>query len=142
QLRTSVSHIIHVGWLVNFDLPLSSFRSTLLAMRGLLNLASEALEFGPVSLLYGSSSGIFRNYSADLPPPPEQPLDAAKAVGQGYSEAKWIAEELVRAAGERTSIRTTIVRIGQLTGSATGVWNSSEWLPAMISASTVLGHLP
>ena len=30
-------------------------------MRGLLDLATEALEFGPVSLLFGSSSGIFRS---------------------------------------------------------------------------------
>ena len=82
------------------------------------------------------------DYSTDLPAPPEEPLDAAKAVGQGYSEAKWVAEELVRVVAERTAVRTTIVRIGQLTGSATGVWNSSEWLPALISASTALGHLP
>ncbi|KAI0695501.1 polyketide synthase [Cerioporus squamosus] len=141
KLRTSVSHIIHVGWLVNFDLPLSSFKSTLLALRDLVDLAAEALEFGPVSLLYGSSSGIFRDYT-DAAPPKEQLLDATIAVGQGYSESKWVAEQLLQVAAERTSVQTTIVRIGQLSGGAGGAWNSSEWLPAMIAASTVLGCLP
>lgn len=78
----------------------------------------------------------------DAAPPREQLLDAAVAVGQGYSESKWVAEQLVQVAAERTAIHTAIVRIGQLSGGSSGAWNSSEWFPAMISASTVLGSLP
>ena len=64
------------------------------------------------------------------------------AVGQGYSESKWIAEQLVKLASERTAVHTTVVRIGQIAGGPSGVWNASEWLPAMISASAVLKSLP
>lgn len=32
-----------------------------MGLRGLINLANDAHEFGPVTLLYGSSLGIFRS---------------------------------------------------------------------------------
>ena len=32
-----------------------------MGLRGLINLAKDAHEFGPVALLYGSSLGIFRS---------------------------------------------------------------------------------
>ncbi|KAI0683985.1 polyketide synthase [Cerioporus squamosus] len=141
EITRSVSHIIHVAWPLSFALPLPFFKSALFALREMLDLATEALLYGPVSMLFGSTSGIFRSYTSNVLPM-EQPLDAAIAVGQGYSESKWIAEQLIQVASERTSLQTTIVRIGQLAGGRSGVWNSSEWLPVMISVSAVLRCLP
>ncbi|KAI1785122.1 hypothetical protein LXA43DRAFT_1186069 [Ganoderma leucocontextum] len=100
-----------------------------------------AQEFGPVSLLYGSSSGIFKNYTG-AERPRERPLDPVDAVGEGYSESKWIAEQLLQAASERNLVRGVVVRIGQQTGGKNGAWKPTEWFPAIVAASAALGCLP
>ncbi|EJF59192.1 ketoacyl-synt-domain-containing protein [Dichomitus squalens LYAD-421 SS1] len=141
EIRTSVSHIIHVGWPVNFEAPLSSFKNALVGLRRLIDLANAAQEFGPVSLLYGSSSGIFKNYN-ETAPPRERPLDPVVAVGEGYSESKWIAEHMVQVASERNLVRGVVVRIGQQTGGKNGAWKPTEWFPAIVAAGAALGCLP
>lgn len=75
-------------------------------------------------------------------PPPEKPIEAEVAVGQGYSESKWIAEKLLQAAAERNVLRAVVVRIGQLTASSNGAWKPTEWLPMMVNGSKLLGALP
>ncbi|TBU55410.1 polyketide synthase [Dichomitus squalens] len=141
EIRTSVSHIVLLGWPINLQSPLSSFESPLVGLRRLIDLAKEAQEFGLVSLLYSSSFGIFRNYQGTSPPE-ETPIDAGVAVGTGYSESKWVAEKLLEIAGDRNVVRPVIVRIGQLSGGVNGAWKESEWLPAMICASATMGCLP
>ncbi|KAI1783602.1 ketoacyl-synt-domain-containing protein [Ganoderma leucocontextum] len=141
EIRSSVSHIVHVGWPVNFQSPLSLFKTALVGLRRLIDLADAAQEFGPVSLLYGSSSAIFKNYTG-AEPPRERPLDAVVAVGEGYSESKWIAEQLLQVASERNLVRGVVVRIGQQTGGKNGAWKPTEWFPAIVAASAALGCLP
>ena len=46
---------------MSFALPLSSFKNALFALREMVDLASEARAHGPVSMLFGSTSGIFRS---------------------------------------------------------------------------------
>ncbi|KAM5543754.1 hypothetical protein V8D89_002371 [Ganoderma adspersum] len=141
EIRASVSHILHLGWPINLQSSLSSFEGPLMGLRGLINLAKDAQEFGAVTLLYGSTLGIFRNYN-ETTYPKEVPIAASVAVGAGYAESKWVGERLLEIAAERKVVQSVVIRIGQLSGGANGAWKLSEWLPSMVCASAALGCLP
>ena len=65
------------------------------------------------------------------------------AVGLGYGESKWIAEQLLAHAGSATGLCTTVARVGQLSGDTrVGGWGTKEWLPALARASKILGYAP
>jgi hypothetical protein len=95
----------------------------------------------------------------------DQPLfemafeDPGVAVSSGYSEwisnhksaranlrpgeSKWVAERiLARASDAAPALRTTSVRVGQLSGAANGAWSPDEWLPSMIRSGAVVKCLP
>lgn len=74
---------------------------------------------------------------------PEASLpDATVAVGSGYPESKWVAEQILDRASQRTSFTPVIVRIGQLSGGRNGYWNPSEWVPSVIQTGPALKCLP
>lgn len=64
------------------------------------------------------------------------------ALGAGYTEAKWVSENILEEAARRTQLKTTVVRVGQLVGGPGGYWNEREWFAAMIKSSIFLGMLP
>jgi len=64
------------------------------------------------------------------------------AVGQGYAESKWIAERILDAAAERTSLRPVVVRLGQVCGEGNGTWNEKEWFPSLVKSGLTLNCLP
>lgn len=68
--------------------------------------------------------------------------EAELALGSGYSESKWVAENVLKAAASQTALRPTIVRIGQISGGTNGCWNTTEWLPAMVLSTKNVGCLP
>ena len=69
-------------------------------------------------------------------------LNPQWAMGAGYSESKWIGERILAAAAGNTTLKPTVVRLGQITGNQDGYWNEREWLPAIIKSATVLDCLP
>ena len=71
------------------------------------------------------------------PEPVKETLhDANLAVGLGYGESKWVTEQLFHRATEQTGLRTTAVRVGQVSGDqATGGWNTTEWVAALVRVS-------
>ncbi|KAF8889051.1 hypothetical protein BD779DRAFT_1469959 [Infundibulicybe gibba] len=74
---------------------------------------------------------------------PEVPMeDPNVAIGQGYSESKWVAECILYEAARQTALRPIVVRIGQISGGVNGAWNTTDWLPAIIKSSSKLGFLP
>lgn len=76
-------------------------------------------------------------------PVPEQPInDPEICVGVGYSESKWIAEQILQAAHERAGLNTTVVRLGQISGGYNGYWNEREWFPAVVKSALHVGCLP
>lgn len=64
------------------------------------------------------------------------------AVENGYSESKWVSERVLELASQETALRTVVVRGGQIAGSPSGAWNTSEWLPSLVRSSVYLGALP
>ena len=69
-------------------------------------------------------------------PNPEVP------VGSGYTESKWVAERILDAAAERTSLRPVVVRLGQVCGEGNGTWNETEWFPRLVKSALTLKCLP
>lgn len=64
------------------------------------------------------------------------------AVGTGYSESKWVCEQLLALASQKTALPSISVRAGQIAGSGNGAWNVHEWVPSLIKSSIHLGCLP
>jgi hypothetical protein len=72
----------------------------------------------------------------------ERAIDAKVAAGTGYTESKWVAEQILAKAEESTPLKPVAVRVGQLCGAANGAWNTNEWFPALVQASSIIQHVP
>lgn len=75
---------------------------------------------------------------------PELPLETFyPSVGFGYGESKAVCERLLAAASSKAKIPTTIVRIGQMSGSNTnGAWATSDWVPLIFKSFETVKCLP
>ena len=73
---------------------------------------------------------------------PEEGVEASSAIGMGYTESKWIAEEILLRVSEQANIRTTSVRLGQVCGDQLGHWNEKEWFPALVKTAQFQRCLP
>ena len=82
------------------------------------------------------------DYNGAKPAPEEYLLEPDSALGFGYAESKWVSENILRKASERTPISTTVFRCGQMTGGPSGAWNEHEWFPSLVKSSITLGQLP
>ena len=69
-------------------------------------------------------------------------MPASFALGSGYGEAKWIAEEIVLRTSLREGIPGAVVRLGQVCGDKFGHWNEKEWFPAMVKSGLFARCLP
>jgi len=49
---------------------------------------------------------------------------------------------MLEVAAERTSLRTVIVRVGQVSGGANGSWNPLEWIPGIVQSAALTKSLP
>lgn len=146
------------AWPVNFNLPLESFAG---ALDGLLNIidfaASSQLPVSP-RLIFSSTVGIFqgtsfsgkkwlhthtmaalqsRGLAREVPQ-----SDASVAHGLGYTESKWVAEQLIDCASNASGFQALVVRVGQMCGGRGGSWNTKEWVPALVRTSVALGAVP
>jgi len=72
----------------------------------------------------------------------EAPIPAETAVGNGYAESKWVAEQILLEAASKTQLESTIVRVGQISGGKDGDWNINEWFPSLVQSAAKLGHFP
>jgi thioester reductase-like protein len=147
-LAQEATSIIHVAWTVNFRLKLRSFvKDNITGVRNLLDLALKEHRSNPPRFTYCSSTASIMNSSSDssgLLPECMQP-DPSSASPLGYSQSKWVAEHICLEAHNRTNLhgRIAVVRVGQLTGdSASGVWNTKEAWPMMLSTAQLIKCLP
>ncbi|KAJ9108879.1 hypothetical protein QFC21_000199 [Naganishia friedmannii] len=71
--------------------------------------------------------------------------DPHTAVPIGYSQSKWVTEQICANANESTVFKdkVQVLRIGQLCGDTQeGMWNESEGWPLMIKSAQIIGALP
>ncbi|KAF7353828.1 Acetyl-CoA synthetase-like protein [Mycena venus] len=141
-LKDSVTTIIHNAWQVNFNISLSSMEPLVAGTRQLVDFALSSPHPVPPRFIFVSTAGIFRNLNAAKVALEEHLSDPQAAVGLGYTESKWVAEQILENAGQKTPFSSVIVRPGQLSGATNGAWNSSDWFPTLLRSSQLLGHLP
>jgi thioester reductase-like protein len=147
-LAKEATSIIHVAWTVNFRLKLRSFiKDNIAGVRNLLDLALKVPRSDPPRFTYCSSTASIMQGPSDSSghlPENMQP-DPSSASPLGYSRSKWVAEHICLEAHNRTNLHghIAVVRVGQLTGdSASGVWNSKEAWPKMLSTARLINCLP
>lgn len=63
-------------------------------------------------------------------------------LGNGYIRSKYVAERILVLAAESTPFHPVIVRVGQMTSTASGAWNKTDWLPAIVRSGQIIGVLP
>lgn len=143
-LLTSLTHVIHCAWAVNFNLGVRSFESQ--HIRGVYNLLNICLRTRfsePAKLFFCSSVS-----AAGGTPKPAFVSEAiveelAHAQKMGYGRSKMVSEHIVYNAMRSTGMYARVLRIGQLAGDgATGQWNQTEAVPLMIRSAVSLGALP
>ncbi|KAJ6458386.1 hypothetical protein C8R47DRAFT_1203181 [Mycena vitilis] len=140
EMQQTVTHIIHTAWPVDFNLTLRSFEPNINGLRNLVDFSLASPFIEPARLIYASSIGIFQdsteNNIAETPANPE-------VVGpSGYQQSKWISEQILAKAAERSAAKPLIVRVGQLSGGINGAWKVQEWLPAVVQSAKFTGCLP
>lgn len=60
----------------------------------------------------------------------------------GYTESKWVCEQILMRCGDKTPLKPLVVRVGQLSGGLNGAWNTKEWLPSIVHSARIVNCLP
>ncbi|CAG9989397.1 unnamed protein product [Clonostachys byssicola] len=148
DFSNSSTTFIHTAWTVNFNLRLPSFEDQVSGTQQLIQLAVRSgAKFVFISSIAAVSCSASHLIREDVS---EDPADASP---MGYSESKWVAEQVCTAAykavtatesdlGSEMHPWMSIIRVGQLCGNQSGIWNKSEAYPLMLSTESLVGCLP
>ncbi|KAJ7157757.1 putative polyketide synthase [Mycena filopes] len=142
ELRSTVTHIIHNAWRVDFMAPLSEFESLVTGTRQLIQFAIESSAPVPISFSFISTIAVYQNVNPSTPAPEAPILDPKVAARSAYVESKWVAERLVQMASEEQHLNANVIRVGLLTGSPNGSWDTAHWVPALAQSAVHIGCLP
>ncbi|KAJ7628955.1 acyl transferase domain-containing protein [Roridomyces roridus] len=142
EIQSSITHIVHNAWKLDFVSPLEDFEGLMRATARLLRLATQCNAVVRPTFSFISSFAVAGNLSsttAALELPRQDPKDIMPV---GYLQSKWVGERLVQIASERRWLNANVIRVGQLTGSASGTWETTQWFPALVQSGAYLGCLP
>ncbi|TGO47697.1 hypothetical protein BCON_0266g00020 [Botryotinia convoluta] len=93
--------------------------------------------------MFLSSLSSVGNFSGDVP---ESVItDILASLPMGYSESKFIAENLLAYAADKfPHVSISLARVGQIAGpvSTTWIWNKHEWFPSLVLSSIHLDVIP
>lgn len=142
KLAATVEAIYHCGATVNFVYPYKALKNT--NVRGtheILRLASaektKAVNFVSTVSVFGR-----KHAQHQTPLKESEPIDHVRALLDGYSQSKWVAERLVSIAGTR-GVPVRIYRPGRITGhSKTGIWPTGDLLFHVIKTCIDVGLAP
>jgi len=141
ELKSTVSHILHICWRVDFNLSLSSFETNIAGVRNLINFALESELATPPRLIFISTFAVVL-LAKSSGPIPEGPASPESATNNGYSQSKWVSERILEVAAEQTPLRPVMVRVGQVSGGVNGCWNPLEWIPSIVQSVALARSLP
>ncbi|EIW76918.1 acetyl-CoA synthetase-like protein [Coniophora puteana RWD-64-598 SS2] len=151
EICREATHIIHVAWHLNFNLPLSHFIPHVSGTRALVDLALSSRRPNPPKFVFISSIGAVAHYVAShsnsIPTHeqvPERPFqDPSLPAHSGYAESKYVAERILDAVCKCAGLRCAILRAGQLAGSSgSGYWNPREYVPILFASARMMGCVP
>ncbi|MEM7578620.1 MAG: thioester reductase domain-containing protein [Cyanobacteria bacterium P01_A01_bin.80] len=141
MLATNVDVIYHSAALLNYVYPYSALKNAnVLGTQEVLRLASS-VKVKPVH--YVSSVAVFESpYYAGKVVKENDDFDHWEGIFLGYSQTKWVAEKLVKIAGDR-GLPITIHRPPLIAGhSETGVCNTDDFINLMIKGCVQMGVFP
>jgi thioester reductase-like protein/amino acid adenylation domain-containing protein len=146
QLAAQIDVIYHSGAQVNFVKPYSVVKTAnVLGTQEVLKLAVQT-QVKP--LHYISTAGVFGpvNYFEDCPILFENEdigdYEEYVALDLGYSQSKWVAEQLIKIAQSR-GLPVTIMRPGFMLGHPeTGVTNTTDFWSRFIKGCLLMGYFP
>ncbi|KAI0028244.1 acetyl-CoA synthetase-like protein [Vararia minispora EC-137] len=140
ELISSLTNVVLNAWLVDFNANLSSYESLVRGVRSTLELAAQSVR-NP-SVLFVSSVNSLQTHDEAIREVSHG--DPHVALGTGYGESKWIAEQIVLRAAATLGLRANVVRVGQLTGDTVhGIWNTKELVPKIVRlCSRFVGAVP
>lgn len=148
RVASEATVLLHLAWSVNFRMRLKSFvNDSIGGVTNIINLALASPSPTPPRFGFCSSVAAVAAYDkGNAGSIPEAIIsDPSAATDIGYSQSKWVAEQICARAATQTRLenRTTIFRVGQLAGDQQhGVWNASEAWPLMLKSALDTKCLP
>ncbi|KAL8734218.1 MAG: hypothetical protein Q9166_001704 [cf. Caloplaca sp. 2 TL-2023] len=143
EIQSSVTHIIHAAWPVNFQIPLCSFETHIQGLHNLLQLSLSSPHAIPARFLFCSSVSTALGAPAPTRVPESIIEDMDYALDMGYGQSKFVGEHIVAAAVEEAGAQASILRIGQVVGDTkSGMWNDREAFPSIVRSALTMGILP
>ncbi|MEU5366706.1 amino acid adenylation domain-containing protein [Streptomyces sp. NPDC005925] len=125
ELARTVDSVYHVGAAVNLVAPYERLKAA--TVDGTAWILRLAARHRSVPVHHVSTTGVFAAPS-DRPLGPGHPTGPPGALKHGYTQSKWVAEQLVEAARAR-SLPVTVHRPTRITGhSRTGVCQTGDYL--------------
>ncbi|KAI2470044.1 acetyl-CoA synthetase-like protein [Annulohypoxylon bovei var. microspora] len=139
ELLSSTDRIIHNGWPVNFNIPLSTFEPHIRGVRHFVDFSAKAAK--RVAIVFISSVSSVDTWNG---PVPEAQITDFSVSAMNYGRSKMVSSLILDQALKVSGIPTASIRVGQIAGSRyeKGLWNKQEWLPSIIASSVYLGVLP
>ncbi|TAE60229.1 MAG: NAD-dependent epimerase/dehydratase family protein [Nostocales cyanobacterium] len=141
ELSTNIDTIYHSAALLNYVYPYSALKTAnVLGTQEVIRLACQN-KIKP--LHYVSSVAVFEsNAYAGKVVKEQDSFDDWQGIFLGYSQTKWVAEKLVKIAGER-GLPITIYRPPLIAGdSKTGICNTHDFINLMIKGCLQMGSFP
>jgi thioester reductase-like protein len=141
DLATRIDTVFHNGAWLNFFYPYAALKAA--NVDGTLAALELATRGRTKAFHYVSTSGVFysRFYRGQTLPE-ANPAAECEGHALGYSQSKWVAEQLVNAAAER-GLPVTLHRAPFITGhSETGAWNSDDFICRLVRGVVALGAMP
>jgi amino acid adenylation domain-containing protein/thioester reductase-like protein len=140
RLAHEVGTIHHTAAHINFVAPYASVK------RANVDGLARVVEFaaaGPVKPVhYTSTVAVFSPKPRPVPITEDDVPDDAEDLTIGYTQSKWVAEEVARLARDR-GVPVTIYRIGRIAGdSETGALQSEDFLWRQVKSFLELGVVP
>ncbi|MEL6437843.1 MAG: thioester reductase domain-containing protein [Cyanobacteria bacterium J06621_8] len=142
DLALNIDAIYHNGALVHHTTPYHRLKSTnVLGTQRILQLAC-ASKTKPVHFISTISVFNFDRGDNTLTVKEQDNIEQYHAPLGGYAQSKWVAEKLVRIAGDH-GLPVTIHRVGPVSGSSkTGAFNQNDFLYRLILGYVKLGSAP
>lgn len=138
DLLSSLTHIIHSAWAVNFNLGTLSFEAQ--HIRGVYNLleniALRTTHNKPAAFYFCSSVSTASGTPKPATIAETQIPKLEHAQPMGYGRSKLVSERITHTAMQKTGMVARVLRIGQLSGdSVNAVWNDTEAIALMIRSA-------
>ncbi|PWY82419.1 NRPS-like enzyme [Aspergillus eucalypticola CBS 122712] len=145
-LRERVDIVFHNAWMVNFNLPLSSFHAQLKGTGRLLNLIKGSPRQAAFHFISSIAAVSGRPTIVPETDHIAETLHGPSIVlSQGYAESKYAAEVLCDLVARETKQEIAVHRVGQLGGptdAEAGMWTTRDWFPALVRTSQTMKELP